>query len=130
MYDVGDFGLFTDTRLGYDPGVGLSSVAVEPNPFSPNGDGLYDETRFTLFVSRETDWVTIEIYDVRGDLARTIFWQAPGIAYGRNVVDIRWDGKDDDGDIVPYGIYIARLEVRFKVAPNLERVNIAVVVIK
>jgi len=130
MPGAGDFGLFTDTRLGYDPSVGLSSVRAEPNPFSPNGDGLYDETRFTVFVSREADWITIEIYDVRGDLARTIYWQAPGIAYGRNVVDIQWDGRDDQGNIVPYGIYIARLEVRFKVAPNLERVNIPVVVIK
>lgn len=130
MYEVGDFGLFTDTRLGYDPDAGLSSVAVEPNPFSPNVDGLYDETRFTFFVSRETDWVTIEIYDVRGDLVRTIFWQTPGMAYGRNEVYIPWDGKDDNGNIVPYGIYIARVEVRFKVAPNLERVNIPIVVIK
>ena len=130
MYDTGQFGLFTDTRLGYDPSVGLSSVAAEPNPFSPNGDGLYEETRFTLFVSRETDWVTIEIYDVRGDLVRTIFWQAPGIGYGRNEIFIPWDGKDDDGNVVPYGIYVARVEVRFKVAPNLERVNIAVVVLK
>jgi hypothetical protein len=130
MSEVGDFGLFTDTRLGYDLGDGLSSVAAEPNPFSPNGDGLYDETRFTMFVSREADWVTIEIYDVRGDLARTIYWQAPGMAFGRNVLDIPWDGKDDNGNIVPYGIYIARIEVRFKVAPNLERVNVPVVVIK
>lgn len=130
MYEVGDFGLFTDTRLGYDPGKGLSSVAVEPNPFSPNDDGLYDETRFTFFVSRETDWVTIEIYDIRGDLVRTIFWQTPGVAYGRNEIFIPWDGKDDNGNMVPYGIYVARVEVRFKVAPNLERVNIPVVVIK
>ena len=130
MYEVGDFGLFTDTRLGYDTSVGLSSVTAEPNPFSPNGDGLYEETHFSLFVSRETDWVTIEIYDVRGDLARTIFWQAPGAAYGRNEIDIPWDGKDDMGNVVPYGIYVARVEVRFKVAPNLERVNIAVVVLK
>ncbi len=130
MGRTGGFGLFTDSRLAYDRGVGLSSVAVEPNPFSPNGDGLYDETRFTFFVTRETDWVTIEIYDVRGDLVRTMFWQAPGMAYGRNEVSISWDGSDDGGVIVPYGIYIARVEVRFKVAPNLERVNVPVVVIK
>ncbi len=130
MYEAGDFGLFTDRRLAYDTGKGLSSVAAEPNPFSPNGDGLYEETRFTLFVSRETDWVTVEIYDVRGDLVRTIFWQVPGAAYGRNEIYIPWDGKDDRGNVVPYGIYVARVEVRFKVAPNLERINIAVVVLK
>jgi flagellar hook assembly protein FlgD len=52
------------------------------------------------------------------------------MAFGRNEIDITWDGKDDQGNIVPYGIYVARVEVRFKVAPNLERINIAVVVLK
>jgi hypothetical protein len=130
MFKTGTFGLFTDTRLGYDSGVGLSSVAVEPNPFSPNGDGLYDETRITFMLSREADWVTIEIYDIRGDLVRTITWQSGATTLMRDEVSIEWDGRDDNGLVVPYGIYVMRVEARFKVAPNLERSSIPVVVIK
>jgi hypothetical protein len=126
----GVFALFTDSRLGYDLGEGLSGVLADPNPFSPNGDGLYDETRIGFFLSREADWVSIEIYDVAGTEVRTIRWQQGLTTEGRNSFEIAWDGKDDGGKIVPYGIYVARIEVRFKVAPYNERKNIPLVVIK
>jgi hypothetical protein len=127
---AGTYALFLDRALTYDPGVGLSGVRAEPNPFSPNGDGLYDETRITFFVAREADWLTIEIYDINGEPVRTIKWQLGLTATGRNSFDIIWDGRDDRGNLVPYGIYIVRAEVRFKIAPNNERQNIAVVVVK
>jgi hypothetical protein len=130
--ETGTFGLFADSRLGYDPGIGLSGVIADPNPFSPNGDGLYDETKISFFVSRELDWVTIEIYDIAGRQVRTLEWQV-NISYstvGRSPVDIVWDGRDETGETVPYGVYILRVEARFKTAPNNERQNIAVVVIK
>jgi hypothetical protein len=128
--EVGTFGLFADSRLSYDSGKGLSGVIVEPNPFSPNDDGFYDETRINFFLSREIDWITIEIYDISGEAVRTIRWQEGLTRLARNEVHIDWDGKDDTGKVVPYGIYILRVEARFKVAPYLERENIAVVVIK
>lgn len=128
--EAGTYALFSDSRLTYDLDEGLSGAVAEPNPFSPNGDGLYDETHISFFLSREADWVTIEIYDMSGEEVRTIRWQQGLTETGRNAFDIGWDGKDDTGQIVPYGIYVLRLEVRFKVAPFNERQNIAVVVIK
>ncbi len=127
---VGRYGLFADNRLSYDTSEGLSGVRAEPNPFSPNGDGVYDETHISFFLSREADWVTIEIFDISGEDVRTIRWQRGLTSVGRNAFDIVWDGRDDNGEIVPYGIYILRVEVRFKVAPYNERQNIAVAVIK
>jgi len=126
----GTYALFTDSRLGYDFSEGLSGVLADPNPFSPNGDGLYDETRLGFFLSREADWVTVEIYDVSGQEVRTIRWQQGLTTDGRNSFEIVWDGRDDEGELVPYGIYVARVEVRFKVAPYNERKNIPLVVIK
>jgi hypothetical protein len=126
----GTFALFGDSRLGYNLSDGLSGVDVAPNPFSPNGDGIYEETYISFFLSREADWVTIEIYDISGEEVRTIRWQQGLTDTGRNDFEIVWDGADDNGDIVPYGIYIIRVEVRFKVAPYNERQNIAVAVIK
>jgi len=126
----GVYALFTDSRLGYDFSEGLSGVMADPNPFSPNGDGLYDETRIGFFLSRDADWVTVEIYDVAGTEVRTIRWQQGLTTDGRNAFEIVWDGTDDDGDPVPYGIYVARVEVLFKVEPRNERKNIPIVVIK
>lgn len=126
----GTFALFTDSRLGYDFSEGLSGVMADPNPFSPNGDGLYDETRIGFFLSREADWVTVEIYDIAGQDVRTIRWQQGLTTDGRNAFEMVWDGTDDKGNVVPYGIYVARVEVRFKVEPRNERKNIPIVVIK
>jgi hypothetical protein len=127
---AGTYGLFTDDRLKYDLSDGLSGVMAEPNPFSPNDDGLYDFTRIGFFLSRDADWVTVEIYDISGREVRTITWQQGLTLTGRNSFEIIWDGKDDNGKKVPYGIYIARLEVRFKVSPFNERDNISIVVIR
>ena len=127
---TGSYALFSDSRLSYNMSEGLSGVKVEPNPFSPNGDGIYDETHISFFLSREADWVTIEIFDISGEDVRTITWQQGLTSVGRNAFDIVWDGKDDNGQVVPYGIYILRVEVRFKVAPYNERQNIAVAVIR
>jgi hypothetical protein len=131
--DVGaatTYALFTDSRLSYDASQGLSGVMAEPNPFSPNGDGLYDFTRIGFYLSRDADWVTVEIYDMTGEEVRTIEWQRGLQLTGRNSFEIIWDGMDGKGEPVPYGIYVARLEVRFKVAPFNERDNIAIVIIK
>ena len=63
-------------------------------------------------------------------LAMGFTWQQGLTLTGRNSFEIIWDGKDDKGENVPYGIYIARLEVRFKVSPFNERDNISIVVIR
>ncbi len=128
--EPGVYALFADSRLAYNLDEGLSGVMAEPNPFSPNDDGLYDETHISFFLARDADWVTVELFDITGAEVRTIRWQQGLTETGRNAFEIIWDGKDDGGNTVPYGIYIARLEVRFKVAPFNERENIAIVVIK
>jgi hypothetical protein len=127
---AGTYGLFSDAKLAYDQSQGLSGVRAEPNPFSPNGDGLYDETNISFYLAREADWVTVEIYDITGESVRTIKWQQGLAATGRSALEILWDGTDDRGNLVPYGIYVARVEVRFKIAPYNERQNIGIAVIK
>jgi hypothetical protein len=103
---------------------------TEPNPFSPNGDGLYDETVVTFYLGREADYVNIEFYDLEGRLARRLVFKGPTDYTGRSQHTMTWDGTDVDGNIVPYGIYVMRVEARFKTEPTFERVNKPVVVIK
>ena len=43
---------------------------------------------------------------------------------------IVWDGTDVDGNEVPYGIYVMRIEAKFKTEPTFERVNRPVAIIK
>jgi hypothetical protein len=115
--------------VGFE-GRGLSGVLAEPNPFSPNGDGLYDEMLVSFYLGRDADHVNIEFYDLTGRLARRLVYQQPTDYTGRTPVVIPWDGTDTNGRVVPYGIYVMRVEAKFKTQPTYERVNIPVVVIK
>ena len=71
-----------------------------PNPFNPQ-----TSIRFQIpssgNTSLQTGVVELLIYDVHGRLVRHLLRQsaAPGD------YEIRWDGKDDQGNIVPGGVY-------------------------
>ncbi|MCX5801617.1 MAG: gliding motility-associated C-terminal domain-containing protein [Candidatus Eisenbacteria bacterium] len=122
----GTYGIFAD-RFSIDLDKTLSSVAISPNPFSPNGDGLYEETQISFYLSKAAS-VLIEIYDMRGQLVRRYdrkSYSEPGRIEGES-----WDGKDGEGTTVPYGIYIVRFEAIDQEYNRAERLNKAVVVIK
>jgi hypothetical protein len=127
---LGLFGIFFWNGLDFDDTAGLSGVISEPNPFSPNGDGIYDSTTITFYLGREADHVNVEFYDLSGRLARRLVWHQPTEFTGWLQGSIDWDGTDENGHVVPYGIYVMRVEAKFKTEPTYERVNRPVVVIK
>jgi hypothetical protein len=127
MDHAGLYGLFSKD-IGVESDKVLSGVLFSPNPFSPNGDGLYDEVNISFSLAKEAD-VTLEIYDMAGELVRRLFWQRAFGKTGR-ISGLVWDGKDDEGRVVPYGIYIMRFEARDNAENRTERTNAAVAVIK
>jgi flagellar hook assembly protein FlgD len=76
-----------------------------PNPFNPS-----TKITFTVhgsqFIVRSPIPTTLKIYNVRGELVRTLVNEPkrPGI---REVI---WDGKDEDGNSVASGIYFYQLK--------------------
>jgi len=88
---------------GYSEEVGLN---IEPNPFSPDGDGFEDEVRFEYAVPLKSE-LTLKIYDVKGRSVKTLLDQEPK-ASGQ----IAWDGKNDQGRTVRAGIYVVFLEAK------------------
>ncbi len=127
---LGFFGLFEWDALDAGGSSGLTGVLAEPNPFSPNGDGLYDDMVVTFYLGRDADYVNIEFYDLAGVLARRLVFQDPTNYTGRTPAQVVWDGTDMNGNVVPYGIYVMRVEARFKTEPLFERVNRPVAIIK
>jgi hypothetical protein len=123
-------GIFYWEALDFGDSRGLAGVIAEPNPFSPNGDGVYDETVISFYLGRDADHVNIEFYDLAGRLVRRLVFQDPTDETGRARLSRAWDGKDDHGYDVPYGIYVMRVEAKFKTQPTYERVNIPVVIIR
>ncbi len=70
-----------------------------PNPFNP-------ETTIGFDLPRESE-VRLEIYNVHGQLLRTLFEGALKAGAWQRV----WEGRDADGNEVPSGVYFYRLQV-------------------
>ncbi len=69
-----------------------------PNPFNPEADIAY-----TLGVSEN---VRIQIYNVSGQLIRTFeMGRQPAGSYS-----VRWDGRNENGDMTASGVYLYRVE--------------------
>ena len=88
----------------------IRDATVRPAAFSPNGDGINDEAAFEFKVVRVGDASPAEVllYDLSGRLVRRLLEERK-ISTGVHV--LRWDGRDHSGEVVPPGIYYARLRV-------------------
>jgi hypothetical protein len=134
---TGTYGIFSNPAIEFAPNEVFSGVVFSPNPFSPNGDGLYDETNISFYLSQEAT-VTIEIYNIEGDRVKiltnlfAITAEDVPDKTPRRITGMTWDGKDNTGEMVPYGIYIARFTVTFSQAAGQRtiRKNEAIAVIR
>ncbi|MEJ2720344.1 MAG: T9SS type A sorting domain-containing protein [bacterium] len=82
------------------PAVGNTLEQNYPNPFNP---------RTTIeFSIKESTHVSLRIYNVAGQLVRTLADAVMTPRQGGYVVD--WDGRSDTGRLVSSGIYFYRLE--------------------
>ena len=84
----------------------VQGVAIAPNPFTPNGDGTNDQThiRFALgnLNAERTIWVRVF------DLAGHPVWSGRRQGFGEQV--FTWDGRGDDGRLVPPGAYLCKID--------------------
>ena len=87
----------------------LPAFVVEPPVFSPNGDGHNDQAdvNYTLVqLVRPVD-TYIEIFDLAGRRVRVLF---AGVS-GSGVFSHSWDGRNEAGELLPVGLYMAKVEV-------------------
>jgi hypothetical protein len=81
-------------------------LAVQPNPFSPDGDGHDDLTAISFTLPFTAAVIRLRIFDAQGRAVRTLSDGEPSGAQGT----ILWDGLDDSRRRVPIGIYVVLLE--------------------
>ena len=88
----------------------LINIQAVPRPFSPNADGINDQTRISYDLSRVIGPVPVEVrvLDLGGHLVRRLF---SGEQRGGHW-SIPWDGRSASGELVPPGIYLAHVKVR------------------
>ncbi|MBI2505873.1 MAG: hypothetical protein HYW07_21880 [Candidatus Latescibacteria bacterium] len=88
----------------------IANLRVSPALFTPNGDGVNDEVVFDFAVVLVGDQspVEVEIRELGGRLLRRLV-ERQEVGTGQRRV--RWDGRDQEGALVPPGIYCALLRL-------------------
>ncbi len=121
--DLGSDGLRV---LGLKASLGslLGEVSVEPAILTPQGDGINDEVviQYDLFQILELIEVEVSVLRLSGERVRRLASQTQRA--GRH--SVRWDGRDDRGQVVEPGIYLLRLEVNADAGQRVRALPIAV----
>jgi len=88
----------------------LRSVRVDPPVFTPNGDGINDETslRATVFQISGRGSITITVHDLSGRHVRDLSLVRD---HPSGEHQVAWDGRDDAGRLLPPGTYAMRVHV-------------------
>jgi hypothetical protein len=81
-------------------------LTLEPNPFSPDGDGHDDLLAIKYRLENADSRLDLKVYDVRGREVCRLANNAPAGYAG----EMHWDGTDGRGRSLPTGIYIIYLE--------------------
>lgn len=75
-------------------------LAAQPNPFNP-----MTKIRYEIF---EAGSVNLTVYDLAGRLVRTL---RSGAVESAGMGEVLWNGQDDQGQSMPSGTYLYRLEI-------------------
>ena len=92
----------------------ITDVKAVPKVFTPNSDGLNDFAVIEFSLAKVTTTVKVKIYNTDGTLVATLFndvlppatYSAPGDIVAARILPGTWTGVNDDGDMVPPGIYL------------------------
>jgi hypothetical protein len=83
-------------------------VYAFPNPFAPRLDG---KITFKYDTNDKNENVTIRIFDFGMNYLKTVIQNAPRKISLTDPPYDSWDGTDDNGNVVPNGVYFYRIEV-------------------
>ena len=84
-----------------------STLELNPEVFSPDGDGFEDVLQIEYTSENASDVVGIKVFDLDGRLVKTVA-QSKIV---RQQEILFWEGHDNDGYQLPVGIYIVFVEV-------------------
>jgi hypothetical protein len=81
------------------------NIRLQPNPFTPDGDGQADEVRLDFELPVEQGLITVLIYDTAGRRIAEPYRAQPVSHRGQ----LYWDGTANYGGIAVSGLYICRI---------------------
>ena len=98
----------SDLKFATSSGFKLKEGFPHPRLFTPNDDTINDEVTFSYENDNENS-IVCWIYDIRGAAIRQL--DIEGLEDEGEFV---WDGRDENNDVAPSGIYIYQIEVEGK----------------
>lgn len=120
--EAGDNTLVVSARIDDElfTGVVFSSAVI-----TPNGDQINDQITLDYILLKATHAVEVEVvaYDLSGRPVHRLYRASD--RSGPN--QVRWDGRDDAGSVVPPGMYLLRLEAATDAGIATQMRSIAVV---
>jgi hypothetical protein len=98
---------YKNSESGFTDGIGSNEVFVDPKIFSPDQDGYHDFCFVQYHFPAGGFTGNISIYDVSGRLVRSLVNNILLSTSG----NFRWDGLDDQQNLLPVGVYIIVTEI-------------------
>lgn len=106
-------------------GPGEDGFVVEPEAFTPNGDGTDDFATIRYSLNSAGRVASIRIFDTQGRLVRNLV-RNQTIGTGG---EIRWEGTNDRGETLPTGYYLVLID-SFDGAGTMQQYKKRVVVVQ
>ena len=103
----------------------LADLQVDPQIFTPNGDGVNEMVRFSFNLLQLTDAapLQLQIFDLSGRLVGVVHEGAQ--QSGR--FSFAWDGRNLSGELVPPGLYLYHISVEAEKGVDRKTGTVAVV---
>ncbi len=120
----GEYSLLTENEE-----LGIKHAAVLPSPFSPKVAPL--KIGYFLSTAERMAQVTIEVYNIKGQLVRTILDNDAQVSgkYGTRTgqKEITWDGLTDSGREARNGRYIIKIKAKDSTGEKSELVQVVLI---
>lgn len=86
---------------------GKKEIIIHPQVFTPDGDGMDEQTLITFPLEYLRNHIEIFIFDLRGKILKKISFDSGG-----DFTYFYWDGRDESGKILQSGIYIILIKIK------------------
>jgi len=105
-----------DVAAENNPSPATRLLSVHPQPMAMGAAGVGATIRMRLSAAAASGPLELALFDGSGRRVQTLLAAGAGALTGRSLLEVGWDGRDQDGRAAPAGVYFLRLSSREGVA--------------